>query len=1071
MVTRKTIVNEVNFDPNAVPSPGHTPSKVVTITPANDISFDATGIIANATAKAAEIAAEIAATPFTVVNRLAFLAAHPEVPDAADRWKAYWVPRMGLVGFNYDTASAQKLANAEAAGLIEVGSATYDESYEDSATALDIDLDQEDEDLDALVLPVVPDTTPRPDYTERCKTQVRPFLATVLGLSGSEAIRVPLNFQAYGRTFKSLRGTFSTPDNARMALEELNIAGGNIGVQVNVPDDSGSHAADHLTAISTIWLDYDGHLVDSPLAIEDLLPLLPISPTAVVRTGSTRSYHIYWMLDTPETFPTEAGPRKQFMNVVKGMLLKAASVVPGGDPQAATPERPMRMPGFKNTKPGSGWAELVMSDGPRYTFGQLLSTFPPMPVQDTVAGDFTNETTNDRRARLLAKHYLLNVADETPQRGSGLHANGTLMGVIRNLCAGHALPEETATAMLYRYYLPDRSQAVFRDSEVAKKIADAYRSPANWAWKLPKDLRLTICPDRVAAELEAAAAKSKAQAEENAEIDARLGVEFEPGGNIAPDAPSHPVQRVPEMDEDMPDAPYVAPEPIRRPLAQPRVTEIELPVEDKPSTPEFKSADETHIAYYFSKSRWAARVRYCAETDVWWAWNGKVWAPDKLLADDQLTRFLAQEFLNPEFEGNALGLTTPAQVAKINSARGHSGILTCARSRMRVRMSEFDADDYKINTKSGVLDLKDFDEATQTFRLIPHNRQMFTKCLNVTYDPAAACPRFNQFMTEISCGDSGISLILQQIFGLSLTGDVREQRLPFFTGTGSNGKGMICQTMSRIMADYYVSSSPSLVMESRSEHPTILAALEGIRLTVVAEVDVKKHLDVAKVKLLTGGDPIALRGMYQDFRTVEPHFKLVICANGLPPSEDYSDGFWRRFLPVPFNAQFLREDADTALSGKLMAESSGIFNWVLRGLRSYQLNGLVVPQASMDEHANHRKGQDHIKDFLEDVLVRDQYSAIRSGEMHLAFAKWSTAHKVRPLTREVLGKELVKHGIPSAHTRNGSEFRGWAFTPAFLNVQMSRPTYETLGGPMDDIDDDCPKVVNFQSKSNPCKKD
>jgi putative DNA primase/helicase len=54
---------------------------------------------------------------------------------------------------------------------------------------------------------------------------------------------------------------------------------------------------------------------------------------------------------------------------------------------------------------------------------------------------------------------------------------------------------------------------------------------------------------------------------------------------------------------------------------------------------------------------------------------------------------------------------------------------------------------------------------------------------------------------------------------------------------------------------------------------------------------------------------------------------------------DDSEGIWRRVKLVPFLKSFKGRE-DLSLESKLVAESSGILNWFLAGLRDYQQGGI-----------------------------------------------------------------------------------------------------------------------------------
>lgn len=341
------------------------------------------------------------------------------------------------------------------------------------------------------------------------------------------------------------------------------------------------------------------------------------------------------------------------------------------------------------------------------------------------------------------------------------------------------------------------------------------------------------------------------------------------------------------------------------------------------------------------------------------------------------------------------------------------------------------------------------------------DRQLVAHVTTVAYDPDATAPRWEKFISEITEGDAEVANFLQEFFGYALTGSVSEHKSAILYGSGCNGKSVFLDVVREILGSYAVTSSPELIMETRGEsHPTIIAALEGKRLSLISELPTGKHLDTGRFKALTGGDAIVARAMRQDFRSFAPHHKFVIATNFLPKIDDSSEGFWRRVVPVHFPASFLGRE-DSGLTAKLLAEGPGVLNWLLAGLRRYQVSGLTLPAASLAALREYRQGEDVVQDFVADALVKNPMTFLSSGRMHEAFCSWASAHKARTMSAVNLGRELAKRGIVSKHTRAGSRFEGW-------DLQVHSGDFGWIKGEMDELADDGtlsePKVAPLQTK-------
>ena len=94
---------------------------------------------------------------------------------------------------------------------------------------------------------------------------------------------------------------------------------------------------------------------------------------------------------------------------------------------------------------------------------------------------------------------------------------------------------------------------------------------------------------------------------------------------------------------------------------------------------------------------------------------------------------------------------------------------------------------------------------------------------------------------------------------------------------------MFVNTLAGIWGDYAITAPVDLFMASNTErHPTELAMLRGARLVTATETTEGRRWDEAKIKLLTGADPIAARFMRPDFFDFAPPFQLVISGHPKP---------------------------------------------------------------------------------------------------------------------------------------------------------------------------------------------
>jgi hypothetical protein len=167
--------------------------------------------------------------------------------------------------------------------------------------------------------------------------------------------------------------------------------------------------------------------------------------------------------------------------------------------------------------------------------------------------------------------------------------------------------------------------------------------------------------------------------------------------------------------------------------------------------------------------------------------------------------------------------------------------------------------------------------------------------------PEGDCPLWGDFLKRVTDDDTELQSFLQRMMGYCLTGSIDEHALFFLYGTGGNGKGVFLNAMTAIFGDYAkVAPADMFTVTQNERHPTDMAMLQGARLVTAQETEEGKFWAEAKIKALTGGDPITARFMRQDFFTYLPQFKLVIAGNHKPRLRNVDEAIRRRIDLVPF---------------------------------------------------------------------------------------------------------------------------------------------------------------------------
>ena len=340
------------------------------------------------------------------------------------------------------------------------------------------------------------------------------------------------------------------------------------------------------------------------------------------------------------------------------------------------------------------------------------------------------------------------------------------------------------------------------------------------------------------------------------------------------------------------------------------------------------------------------------------------------------------------------------------------------------KASDLDADPWLLSTETFTIDLR-------TGRSHEHDaRDLLTKIAPVAAKAGSTCPLFEKFLTRITAGNRELAAYIQKAVGYTLTGIASERVLFFVHGKGGdNGKSTFVNLIREMLGDYGRHTPTETLMTKNYDNaiPADLARLEGARMVTAIELNVNRQLDEAKIKAMTGGEPITARHLYKNFTEFTPQFKLWFVANDRPHVRATDDAIWHRIRVIPMNVKIPPDEIDPDLPRKLKAEWPGILSWAVKGCLKWQQEGLGEPVSVKEASAGWREAVDHVRRFVMETLVIGcgLDNVVPAGELHGAFVQWCARHGEEPMSAAALKANLVeKFDLTHKHSRHGSEWRG-----------------------------------------------
>ena len=286
-------------------------------------------------------------------------------------------------------------------------------------------------------------------------------------------------------------------------------------------------------------------------------------------------------------------------------------------------------------------------------------------------------------------------------------------------------------------------------------------------------------------------------------------------------------------------------------------------------------------------------------------------------------------------------------------------------------------------------------------------------------------PLFNAFLNRVTDTDSELQKYLQRVAGYCMTGLTIEHVLFFLYGTGANGKSVFINTLVGIWGTYATIAPMTTFMASHTDQiPNDLAMLRGVRLVVAQETEIGRRWAEAKIKAITGGDPITARFMRAEWFTYTPQFKLVIAGNHKPALRNVDEAIRRRIHLIPFTVTIPLEERDKDLIDKLKPEWPGILQWAVDGCLEWRKIGLAPPLAVTCATDEYLAEEDSIARWIEECCNTGEHFWGIGAQLWTSWKAWTEANNEWTGSRKDFAQSLKERGYSPGTSQHVRGYRG-----------------------------------------------
>lgn len=369
-----------------------------------------------------------------------------------------------------------------------------------------------------------------------------------------------------------------------------------------------------------------------------------------------------------------------------------------------------------------------------------------------------------------------------------------------------------------------------------------------------------------------------------------------------------------------------------------------------------------------------------------------------------------------------------------------------------------------VPLKNGVLDL-------DTMELKAHSSEyMFFNLLPVEYDPNATCPKILKFLGEISATKEDVSLLLEDV-GYCLYRDYVIAKALMLAGEGANGKSTFLALVKTFLGPDNVSGRS---LQDLEEHRFAKADLHHKLANIYSDLPDKALYRTGTFKMLTGRDLITAEKKFMNSFNFVNYAKLLFSCNKVPEAYDDTSAFFRRWIIMVFPNQFVGENCDPYILGKLTSpeELSGLLNLALESLKKLLKRGTFSYSKTTEElKEDYIRKSSPIAAFIMDCIQVDPDAFIEKKALFKVFAAYCRGKSLPIVTETTFFKNLPQHvnviDLRAAIAKGRLHtFKGIRYSEGVASVSNVSRVFLILSSRREDFDKEPWKIIEIPEESS-----
>ena len=306
-----------------------------------------------------------------------------------------------------------------------------------------------------------------------------------------------------------------------------------------------------------------------------------------------------------------------------------------------------------------------------------------------------------------------------------------------------------------------------------------------------------------------------------------------------------------------------------------------------------------------------------------------------------------------------------------------------------------------------------------------NNNMYFSYCLPHNYNQDALLNKASgkiadDFFFSIACDDYAVYTLLLDIIAYCFIEGNPWQKTFFIYGTGGNGKGVFFELLSKIFGKDKVEFK---TWEELGKPQGRLSIMDKM-VVLCNDINDTYVKEPQALKTLTSCEPQTVKRLYQDEFTAVFRGKIISSGNAIPRVNDTSNGWQRRLILIPFEADF-RSNPDVNMAKKLTTETviEYVIALAIERLPKVLSKGFTTPARVNELIEEYRLENNPVAQFIESE--GDKFKGKENGKvldtLWVMYKNYCYDNGYNPKSKNPFAKDAKVAGVKI--TRHGSEQR------------------------------------------------